>query len=166
MSISTAKFWETSLSLTYLKNSDSICCNFSALAWFRSSAVIALSFFFSTSSSDPDCGLSFFVFTLCFWQYDCKFLQIFYTHVTSHFGLFWFGKVNLRWKDFFLHTLSLIPSSAFSSTMIGFISSPFLNAQVTWYAVLHVFTEHWMHAPVFSLQRTHTSDHRLCCNSN
>jgi len=73
------------------------------------------------------------------------------------------GTTNIKTLEQIL-TRSLIPSSAFSSTIIGFISSPFLNAHVTWYAVLQVLTEHWIQAPLFSLHITQMRDHRLCYN--
>jgi len=60
-------------------------------------------------------------------------------------------------------TLSFTPSSAFSSSIMALISRPCLKAQVTWYAVLQVFTEHWMHAPTLSRHRTQISAQRLCC---
>ena len=63
-------------------------------------------------------------------------------------------------------TLSLTPSSEFSSSMIARISRLCLNAQVTWYAVLQVFTLHCIQDPVFSLHNTHTRDHRDCWNYN
>lgn len=47
--------------------------------------------------------------------------------------------------------------------MMALISRLFLNAQVTWYAVLQVLTLHWIHEPFLSLHRTHTRDQRDGC---
>ena len=49
---------------------------------------------------------------------------------------------------------------------IVIMSRPPLKAHVTWNAVLHVFTQHWMHAPVRSRHSAHTSSQRLACNTH
>lgn len=70
----------------------------------------------------------------------------------------------LLWLFINIFTLNLTPSSAISSSIIAFISRPYLKAQVTWYAVLHVFMLHCIHAPTRSRHNTQIRAQRLCCN--
>jgi hypothetical protein len=63
-------------------------------------------------------------------------------------------------------TLNLMPSLSLSSSVrMVFMSRLLLKPQVTWKAVLQVFTEHWIHAPTRSLHRLQISAHRLGCNN-
>ena len=55
-------------------------------------------------------------------------------------------------------------TSSFLSSSIVFMSRLCWMAHVTWNAVLHVFTAHWMHAPVRSRHRLHVNAHRLDCH--
>ena len=58
-------------------------------------------------------------------------------------------------------TLSLTPSCSSDSSRMVFISRLLLKPHVTWNAVLHVFTEHWMQAPTRSLHKQQINAQRL-----